>query len=219
MKKFGLVVGMLVLLSGSAMAGTITFKGTTTGGVSVDATMDITANGSNEVKVVLTNLISGQNTVGQAITGFTFKIGGNSITGLVSQAGQLIDITGKSTYSLVAGTPNQWHLDIDGTNPDFGVTILAGAGSPTNSIVSGNSPKWNNGMATSSAHEPYILNTATFYVKVGGNVNSDSVITDSQMFFNTTGQTIIRTPEPTSLLLLGSGLIGLFGLGLRRRNQ
>jgi len=61
----------------------------------------------------------------------------------------------------------------------------------------------------------------------GGNTYDIFSITDISIGYvfaipeaaTTTTTTIPSTPEPSSLLMLGSGLLGLFGLGLRRKSE
>jgi hypothetical protein len=205
----------------------------TINGLPVSATADLSGTaGTNTLTLVLTNTSAGHTSVAQALVGFQFMIcdsQGNllpiTVTGISAQSGRAIFFNGSTTATDVGGTAAADTLGW-GLNATLGVTALGFTGpngtNPPDEAILGpptsglNYAGANNSITDTGSHQPFVMQTATFTLTLSGNLPSGFCICpDVTFFFNTDG-TPLATPEPMSMLLFGSGLLGL-GAALRRR--
>lgn len=229
----GLPVLVLAMTASASNVTSSTPPGSTTsGGVAASATF-ITGNGF--INITLNDLEGNPTNVAQLLSGLTFTLSNGATSGtLFSATGTQISVKsgGTFTQAMMPG-PTGWGLN---NNVSGGVQLSAlgfvgssgliigapGAGgtfSSANSTIAGSSP------------HSFVLQSITFIVDITG-VTSATTVTGATFGFGTTpGQFLVKgcmstdpscglaaptsVPEPISLLLTGSGLIGL--LFLRRR--
>lgn len=146
---------------------------------------------------------------------------GREVKFLGSQTG--VDVNGVGIDNLGWGLSNQnpaylnalGFTGSNGTNPPDELIL----GSP--SSYSGTSVVYssaNSSISNSGPHQPFVVQTANFSVTLGINLPAGFQITNVQMYFGTNADTISQTPEPTAMLLLGTGLVGL-AAGIRRKRK
>jgi PEP-CTERM motif-containing protein len=219
-------------------AGTFNFAGTTSGGNTVNGTAVINgAAGSNILTITLTNNQTNMVSAGQGISGLSFQVidaQGNLINispvTIITQSGREVKFLGTTTGVDVNGSgddPMGWGLSNqnpaylnalgfigpNGSNPPDELILGTPSGNAPNGVIYADA---NSSIANSGPHQPFVVQTANFSVTLGVNLPPGFQIVNVQMYFGTNADTLSETPEPATMLLLGSGLIGL-AAGIRRK--
>jgi hypothetical protein len=211
----------LIVFASGANALTIPFStapgSTELGGNPVSATA-VFETSTNTVTLTVTNTLINPTTVAQNISDLFFKVSTGQTSGtLTSVSGTPINVAANGTFDIAFVGSTHWVLQF--LNSGFYLNDLSG-GQPEQTIIgatdaSGVFSNANNSIAGNDPHNPFLSGPVTFILAIPG-VDANSSITDVSFSFGTTaGNNVpgIPVPEPTSLLLIGLGLLGAAAFG------
>lgn len=209
-----------------------------TGSVAGTGTMDLNPT-AGTITITLTNNTnlngSSQSSDDNLIAGLLFNLNNKptSAVTLTGTSGTLVNISASKSHSAIADPDTTDTIDHWGVsnNTTTGQICLEAAGScavgsqPDDLILTDETNYYVNPSVLN--HDPSILGTGTFIIKIPGlNADSTVVSTDVSVIYGTSGSkedvTVTpgtppaATPEPASLLLVGSSLLGAAG-ALRRK--
>jgi hypothetical protein len=224
MKKLIVVMAaLLILMSTAAFADSVpfSFSGVASNGQTVSASGTLSYSGG-VLTVQITNNINGSTTVGQNVSGFFFNTTGTvNPTPVNSGSGATIDFTtAPATTGFGGANSGGWGL----TTPSGGymLSALVGGSQFPNYTIIGQNASGTGSFATGS-HNPFFTSGsgcpasgnngcyAQFSIAISG-ITSVSQITNFSLFFGTDSSTLTnQTPEPASMFLFGTGLVGLGG--------
>jgi hypothetical protein len=227
MKRLMLAV-VAVLVLGAPLtthAAVITYEtpaGTTLDALPASASATLTTS-NGDVLVELLNSIVDPTSVIQNISGIQFTIGDATAGSLTSSSGTQRTIAGNGTFTDGPIGATDWLFSFNAGT--FMLTAL-GASGPDQTIVGAPNASnvyqaANGSIAGNNPHNPFLGETASFSLQ-GVGVTDASTISNVVLFFGTEsmpvplaectngcGEPPTAIPEPMSMLLLGSGLVGI----------
>jgi hypothetical protein len=216
-RKFLVLLAILTVACwmGVAQANTYTFTETgNIAGAPVSGRVTYITS-ADQVEIEIANLISNPRSAGSLISDVGFILSGGATSGNISSvSGTALAIAPGGGTTAASTTPTQWLLNSAFGGNGFELTAL-GSAQPQETII-GAGPYTNaNPSITGWTHEPVYVGTAStpfeFYLNIHG-VTCNTSVTFSQLSFGTDGSTLPAVPIPASVLLLGTGLLGLVGL-------
>jgi hypothetical protein len=240
------VLALLLSVSG-AWAAVISYDvtGFDAAGNPVSARADFFT-GTGLMTVDLTNLLAvgAVKEIGQNVFGVQFTLSSGQSSGSLGSnppnQEQSVAANGSSgPPTTVTGNPTGWSLqnNVDkGLGAGLALCVLCAGGTGPHTLIGGTlSGTYSNAdgtIAGSAANNPFFANVLHFSLNVPGlqgTTGNPGAYVDS--VFITFGTTTLqahcsilsclperhKTPEPSSLLLLGAGVLGLAGYGLRKR--
>jgi len=203
---------------------------TEAGGNSVSASVKFTFD-TDSVMVDLWNTVVNPKTVAQNISDLFFVLDSGQTSGtLSSSSGLERTVASDGTFTPGASVAAGWKLldgfpyssytglKLDGLNTADFVPAHTIIGLPDGSDVYSNA---NTSIAGNGPHNPFLFGTAAvpvhFELAISGVTDATRVSFASFSFGTTTGNNVdVNVPLPPSVLLLGSGLLGLGLVRLRR---
>jgi len=183
---------------------------------------------THQIALTLTDYLQNPRADGQLISGIMFVVSGTGSGSLTtSNSGNISTISSGGSYTTpVSDALTRWTVSSSSTT--IYLTTLSG-GKPNSLIIGPDSAGgfsgaglYNNANSSIIQHNPSVLGTAIFDITVPW-LTATSMLSDVYFKFGTVNDKTtdmvqgVHTPLPSTVLLLGSGILGMGLVGWRRR--